>query len=213
MASNEGEDGLSSLNDMIDSWSNENLLINTKVREVFPLVAAQSSYTMGPTGNFNTTRPLKIELALMQDAGTLIETPVEIFTKEQFASISLKTLTSNDPQYIYPTGSYPLETVHVWPVPTEANNLVLYSWKPLATLANLSTEFSLPPGYGRALKYNLALELAPEYGRAVPELVAMIAAESKANIKRMNSKPNYLLVDKSLISNGSGFNWMTGEPS
>lgn len=215
LLANESTDALTGLNQLLDSWSTENLLIPNKAREVFPLVSSQGVYTMGTGGTFNTTRPMRIENAELQitSSNPAIEIPIKILTKDEYARILLKTMTSTYPLYLYAEGTYPLETINLWPVPVQVNNLALYSWKPLANVSNLSTALSLPPGYERALKYNLAIDLAPEYGRPVTAEVAAIAVESKAAIKRMNSKPQYLAVDDALRARPAVFNWMTGEPT
>jgi hypothetical protein len=207
----EQTDGLAALNDMLDSWSTESLLIPNKVREVFPLVASQQSYTMGTGGNFNTSRPMKIENALVQLVGTspALELPMQILTKDEYAGITLKALLSTFPLYAYIEGTYPLETINVWPVPQATNNLVLYSWKPLAELSTLQTALSLPPGYQRALRYALAIELAPEFGKQVSETILGIAMEAKQNLKRMNFKPQYLRVDDALLGNSGVYDWRT----
>lgn len=212
---NESTDGLNSLNDLLDSWSTESLLIPNKVREVFALVASQQTYTMGAGGNFDTPRPQRIETALLQltSNSPVIELPMKILTKDQYAGILIKTNASTFPLYLYSDQAYPLTTISVWPVPNSINDLVLYSWKPLANLAALTTSISLPPGYQRALRYNLAIELASEYGRAVPEVVMAIAVEAKAAIKRMNFEPKYLRVDDPLQAKPAVWNWMTGEPT
>lgn len=215
-SSAESTDALSSLNDLIDSWSNEQLLIPNKVREVFPLVASQQTYTMGTGGNFNTSRAQKIENCLIQLAGTspLLELPMTLMTKDEYAAVLLKTLSSSFPLFMYNDHSYPLDNINVWPVPSgSTNSLVIYSWKPLSTLAALTTAISLPPGYLRALRYALALELSSEYGRPLPEPAIALAIESKAAIKRMNYRPHYLQVDEALRVRSPVWNWMTGDPT
>lgn len=209
----EATDGLSALNDMIDGWSTEQLLIPNKVREVFALVAGQESYTMGSGGNFNTARPQKIENALIQIAGTdpVLEIPVRILNQDQYAGLMIKTVQSTYPTDLYSDGAYPLTSISVWPVPNSSCSLVLYSWKPLSQLA-LDTVISLPPGYARALRYCLAVELAPEYGKQAPTEVVEIAGTAKGAIKRMNTRSEYLDLDSSLMGRRRGFNWFTGGP-
>lgn len=212
-AAAEATDGLSALNLMIDSWSNESLLIPNKVREVFALTPSQQTYTMGTGGNFATSRPLRIEEALIQFSSVtpLLELPMKILNQEQYSGVLIKTLTSTFPLYLFPDYAAPLVNLNFWPVPNTANSVVLYSWKPLADLTTLDTATSLPPGYERALKYNLAVEIAPEYGKIIPDAVAAIAVESKAAIKRMNASPRYLRVDQALRPQSGTWNWMTGD--
>lgn len=212
LGSSEATDGLASLNDLVESWSLESLLVNTRIRETFPLVAGQQSYTMGVGGNFNTARPQMIENALIQLAGTspLLELPMGILSKDQYAGVVIKALQSTYPLYIYPENANPLETLNVWPVPNAVNNIVLYSWKVLGNFTDLTTTVNFPPGYGRALKYNMAVALAPEYGKVVPDLVAVIAEESKAAIARMNIRPEYLESDPGVMLGGRGtYDWRT----
>lgn len=213
LQANESSDALTALNDMLGIWSTENLLIVSKAIEPFPLVAGQASYTMGIGGNFNTARPQKIENALLRTttASTTFDLPIDIVNQDQWANISIKSVSSNIPTKLFAEGTYPLETIILWPVPAIANSLVLFSWKPLANISALNSVIDLPPGYAKALKYNLALELAPEYGRPLDELVMAQAVESKAAIKRMNVKPLYLTIDEAVLPHKPVFNWLTGE--
>jgi hypothetical protein len=205
-------DALSALNDMIDSWSTQEMLIPNQTREVFPLVASQQTYTMGVGGNFATSRPMQIVRALIQltNETPVVELGLDILTMEQYASVILKGTTSVFPLSIYSDNANPLTNISVWPVPTSSsNNLVLYSWKPLADIATLTTALSLPPGYQRALRFNLALDLAPEYGKALSEANVGIAAASIADIKRMNHRPRFLQVDDAIRASGGTYNWRT----
>lgn len=212
----EANDALAALNDLIDSWSTQNGLIPNKVREVFPLVVGQQTYQMGTgAADFNTTRPIKIENALIQLTGNspVLEIPMRNLTKDQYAGIILKTITSTFPLHMYADGAYPLDNINVYPVPSAACSIVLYSWKPLTELAALTSSLSLPPGYQRALRYALAIELAPEFGKQVPEAVIAIAEQAIADIKRINFQPSYLRVDGALQAKPAVWDWRTGEPT
>lgn len=198
-------DGLSSLNDWLDSLSNDDLLIPAITREVFALVAGQGTYTMGAGGNFNTARPMTYENAWLQVAGTspLLEIPIRIVTEAEFARIPVKTLQSSYPSTLYREDTYPLDNLNLWPVPSQTNSLVLYTSKPLANVT-LDTVFSLPKGYNRALRYNLAIELAPEYGKQPSELITGVAIQALSEIKRANFKPVYMTCDAAQFNRPRG---------
>lgn len=203
----EATDGLSAINRMIDSWSNESLMVYSKTREVFSLVAGDASYTIGTGGNFNTTRPQNIDAATLL-IGT-VEYPLKDLSESEWASVAQKGISAK-PHSFYMEGTYPLETINLYPTPSAADSIVLYAWKPITQISTLDTTLSLPPGYERALVYNGALELSSEYGRQVTEIVFNIANESKATLKRMNFKPGYLRVDSALVSK-KRFNIITGD--
>jgi hypothetical protein len=211
-AASELQDAFSALNDMIDSWSNEGFLIYNNVIESFPLVPGQSAYTIGTGGNFNTVRPMKIQTATLQVQQTpVLELPMKIVNQDEWAAITIKSTTSSIPMWLFDDGNFPLKTLHVWPVPTVANYIGLYSWKQLSEFASVNATISLPPGYNKMLRFGLALEISPEYGKSLdPDIVTQFV-DARASVKRMNITPNYLKVDDALMSNRNGFNWLTGE--
>ena len=110
------------------------------------------------------------------------------------------------PQYLYP-----YVVLNFWPVPSVAGNVIVWSWKPLSSIATLTTALSVPPGYLRALRYNLGVELAPEYGRQLDPVVIENAVESKASIKRMNTPITLMGIDQGVLPKKSTWNWFTGE--
>jgi hypothetical protein len=202
---------LRSLNRMMGRWSSENLLIHAKVRETFTLTSGQQSYSMGSGGDFNTTRPMRIEHAGIVESGGSSEIPISILNLEEWALITVKTTQSSFPTGLYAEGTYPTETIKVWPVPNTGCTLVLYSWKPLSSFASVNTDVSLPPGYEDAIVYNLAVRLAPEYEKEPSAALLLEADESKGNIKRMNIQPQYMSCDAAVLSRSGPFNIYTGE--
>jgi hypothetical protein len=80
---------------------------------------------------------------------------------------------------IYCDYAMPVATVFVFPRPrftgSPAPQLELYTWVPLQQFADLVTSYALAPGYERAVIYNLAVELAPEFGAQIQPAVSEVA--------------------------------------
>lgn len=196
LAADEASDGLVMLNDMLDTWSNDNLSTFVDTLENFSLTGA-SSYTMGTSGNFNTTRPINLLSAVVRVAST--DYPLRIITEQQYQTeIAVKSITSSIPEYLTYDNGYPLATIKMFTIPTSGSTLYLQSKKPLSNLATLTTSVDLPPGWKRALKYNWAVSAGAEYGVEVPLAVAMIAKESLGAIRRAASINNAMPLMPSL---------------
>src|SRR5882757_50714 len=83
-------DGISTLNDLLENWSTQNLAMYGSAVEIFPTVAGQAIYTIGPTGNWNTARPVRIS----GDGYCTfngVDFPVEQIGQGQYDAIGLKT--------------------------------------------------------------------------------------------------------------------------
>tara|TARA_R100001086_G_scaffold250077_1_gene193283 strand:- start:973 stop:1677 length:705 start_codon:yes stop_codon:yes gene_type:complete len=193
----EASDTLSAVNLLLSGWSNEELTIFQTVEEAFTLTAGDDSYTIGSGGDFDTSRPQSILKAAIRSGSGSNQTdyPVEVREINDWAMIPSKKVQSSIPWELYQNGGYPLKTIQLYPVPSEANALVLWSKKPLTEITSLSTTLSFPPGYERALIYNGAIEAAPEFGREPSAAVVKIARESLATIKSKNVKPARLETD------------------
>lgn len=185
LSADEAVDGLVSLNDMLDTWSNDSLTTFAYTLENFPLTGA-SSYAIGASGNFNTTRPISIVDAVVRVA--TIDYPLEIITQEQYQlEISNKSISSSIPEYLTYDNGYPLGIIKMFPIPTSGSTLYMQSNKPLSNLSALTTTIDLPPGWKKALKYNLAIDMAPEYGMEPSASIVSNAKTSLGAIRRSSA--------------------------
>jgi len=192
------------LNGMIDSWSNNKLMIYTINPYVFDF-DGQQSYTLGPGGNWDTKRPTFIENVYVRlNSGTpqQLDIKMQDLSDEQYADITVKNTPSTFPFAFYDNGNYPLRTLTFFPVGNGSNKCVLWLRDPLINLDDLDAEISYPPGYERCFRFNLALEVAPEFGKVVPDEVNAIALRSKEELERINSMPVYLKGDGGAITRG-----------
>lgn len=199
-SSDEASDALVALNDLLSSWSTESTSIVAPTLEDFPFTGA-TSYTIGVGGDFNTTQPVQIIRAYARN-GTLDYDMTQI-TQENYTEISLKSLTGVPDLFTY-DNAYPLGTLKFYPVPLSDYRLYILSEKPITAFSTLSTDISLPAGWRRALVYNLAIDLAPEYGQAISGDTAGIARQAKGHIARQiikaRSKNNSAAVQGNIYS-------------
>ena len=208
LPSEELKDALASLNALIGSWNTQNLMVNGVSIDEFSLVAGQASYTMGSGGNFDTTAPIEIDsIYLKYDAGT--EIPIEIIDNKRWGGIVDKTSSSSTPIYAYIDISHPLRKIYFYPVPSAVRTVIFHNYRQISQVTNAYADLGLKSGFDRAIIYNLAIELAPEYGKVISGEVASVASESLANIKRANIRSVQVGVDPFLVS-PRGFDWRTG---
>jgi len=153
-------------------------------REAFDLTGA-AVYTIGAGGDFDSERPSRI-LGADILAGSTVAKGLEIVTAERWAAYPRRGEGGKFAQVIYCDAGYPTATVRLGPNPG-AGSLELYTLDPLTSFDSLTSSVDLPPlGYDRALVYNLALDLASEYGRD-PGIVAGPAEQSRNAIANLNA--------------------------
>jgi len=177
-------DGMLVLNELIASWSSEMAPLYTRVSETMALTTAQT-YTWGSGGTWSTARPLRLLSAESIYQG--VYRPVDLISYAEWQGIPERSVSGNVVQKIYLDNAYPLATASLWPKPASSStSLELVSLKALSGFVNLTDNVDFPPGYERALRFGLALDLAPEYGQPMtPELMAL-AAQAKQSIVSLN---------------------------
>lgn len=181
----EQADGLVSLNSMLDAWRNESLSVYALRDETLTLTGA-ASYTIGPIGNLNTVRPVKIESAYQRVNGT--DYKIRLASAIAWADLAAKSITDADvSDWLYYEPSSPLGKLWLYPTPT-TGVLHLLTWTPFSTFA-ATDQVALPPGYQDAITYHLAIRLAPEYARPVTAEIAATAKAAKDGLQRMNFRP------------------------
>ena len=182
LSGNESESFLGALNALVDSWNTRRLYIVT-VADTTVSVSA-SPVTIGAGQTVNVTRPVRIEDGSFTRFGG-IDYAIEMLTREQYNSITDKTVTSSFPTVAYYDAGLPTGMIYLWPVPTAAIELHLMLQSQLAQFADLATDYSIAPGYRRALEYSLAEEIAPGR-RPLETLIARTAANARKMIRTAN---------------------------
>ena len=205
------QDALRAMNQMIDSWNTERLSVFSTQDQVFTWPSGIISRTLGPTGNFVGNRPVLLDDATyFVDPGTGVSYGIKMINQQQFDGIAVKTVTSTFPQVLFVNMTYPNIDMYIYPSPTRDLTWHFISIEELTQPATLATTLSFPPGYLRAFRYNLACEMAPEFGVEPSSQVRRLAMASKRNLKRINNPGDIMSVPYSLIASRQRFNIYAG---
>ena len=205
------QDALNALNQMIDSWNTERLMIYNTIDQVFLWPAGEIQRHLGPTGEFVGVRPVLLDDATYyRDPGTNVSFGIKFINQQQYDGIAVKTVTSTYPQVMWINMEFPNIQMTVYPKPTRELEWHFISVEELSQPATLATRIYMPPGYLRAFKYNLACEIAPEFGVEPSPTVARIAMTSKRNLKRINNPDDVMSMPYSLVATRQRFNVYAG---
>lgn len=205
------QDALAALNQMIDSWNTERLSVFSTQDQVRTWQSGQRFNTLGPTGTIVGERPILVDdSTYFFDPQTNVSYGIKLINQQQYNGIAVKTVTSTYPQVMWVNMTYPDIEIYVYPVPLRPLEFHFVSVEPLTKPASLSTDLTFPPGYLRAFKYNLALEIAAEFGIQPNAQVARIAMTSKRNLKRINNPDDIMALPYSLVGTRQRYNIYAG---
>ena len=204
-------DALTALNQMLDSWSSERLSVFSTQDQTFTWPANTATRTLGPTGDFVGNRPVLVDdSTYFRDPSNNISFGIKLINQQQYNGIAVKTVTSTYPQVMFVNMKMSNVEMTVYPVPTKALNWHIISVTELTQPALLATTLVVPPGYLRAFRFNLACEIAAEFGVEPPPQVQRIAMSSKRNIKRINNPDDVMSMPYSIIATRQRFNVFAG---
>ena len=210
------QDSLMALNQMIDSWNTERLSVFSTIDQIVNWPVGSINETLGPTGslvrlNGTAVRPVLVDdSTYFKDPGTGVSYGVKLINQQQYNGIAVKTVTSTFPQVMFVNMTYPDVDLFIYPRPTRLLEWHFISVEQLTQPANLSTDILFPPGYLRAFTYNLACEIAPEFGVEPSPQVKRIAMYSKRNLKRINNPDDVMSMPYAIVATRQRYNIYAG---
>ena len=204
------QDALMAMNQMIESWNIERLSVFCTQDQVFTWPSGLISRTLGPSGNFVGNRPVLFDDSTYFKAPNGVSYGVKFINQQQYNGIAVKTVTSTYPQVIFVNMTYPDAEMFIYPRPTQDLEWHFVSVQELDQPAELVTELHFPPGYLRAFTYNLAMEIAPEFGVEPSPQVQRIAMTSKRNLKRINNPDDVMALPYAIVATRQRFNIYAG---
>jgi len=195
----EMNDGFEALKFMLRAWSAKNIMIPYITNEAITTTGAES-YTWGTGGAIATARPEAIVGAYVVD-----DRIIEIVDQAKYRRKRVSGDTGNT-LYIWYSPEFPLGKVYIFPLGSET--IYIDCLKALSDPALLTSDVAFPPEYDEAIKYNLAVRLAPEYGKSVSPEVAALALNGLTTIENRNfgSQMGSVISELVNLSYGSRYN-------
>jgi len=184
-------DAFMRLNQLVASYSSEQLTMPNMTHTSFAVAAGVDTYTLGVAGSLVTAaQPIRVTGA----ASVLgnFRSSMHVMSFDQFAA------TIDNPQggssqlakVLAADGANPAINLRVYPMPAATPGaLWLDYWMAMAQFTAPGQTVALPTGWERALAFNLAVELYPQYGRAggIDPVLVGNAQASKASLVKLNA--------------------------
>lgn len=201
-------DILGDLNDMIAQWRRKRWLVYHLVDVSKVSDGRTTSYTVGPSGDFNVTlRPAKIEAAFLRqivNVGLPIDYPLKVlWAREQYNNLALKTLVSFS-KFVFYDPAYPVSAVgnlFLYPVPNASIYEIHLSLPEVLNSVTSAGNIVLPEEYFAALKYNLAKRVRQGYGKGkTPDMeLNALAKDALDTIRGVNTAIPEMTMPKVLL--------------
>lgn len=150
----------------------------------------QIAYTI--PGDFKMERPLRINKSFtrINTPGTSgLDYPIDIVDQGQYTAIGYKAISAPWPIAAWYNPTFPLGTIYFYQNPSGAGSLHLFTENILTRFDTLTQIVQMPQGYVRWIKWALAKELAPEYGKTWTQTMQSNWKEAQTAVKSLNSVP------------------------
>lgn len=189
-AAEDTTDALRLLNMMLSQWQRKRWSIYHLV-DLSKVSTGASSYTVGTGGDFNVTRPDRIEAAYVRQLvnPNPVDYPLRLIeSREDYSRIALKSLSSF-PTSIFYDANFPTGTIYPYPLPLASiYEIHIVIKAQISQFASLTDTVTLPPEYEEAIYYNLAGRLASMYKIPVDPVTINLARASLNTIKNANAQ-------------------------
>jgi len=160
------------LNLMVKAWEADGMPLWGIEEYDMTLVSGQREYTIGSGQTVNIPKPLKVLQVWNTNIAGEIDTPMRILTKQEYNILGNKTSQGIPIQAYYdPQREYGV--LSLFPVPdsnaASGYHVSFVYQRPFEDFVNATDNPDFPQEWLEALKYGLAVRLAPEYGLPIEQ--------------------------------------------
>ena len=139
-------DCFNQLNMMMAQWQRRRYMVYNLVTVGLQATGALT-YSVGTGGDFNITRPVKLESAFFRmnkNTPLPVDYPLEVLrAQEDYNRISIKNLNAF-PQYAYYNTGFPLGELYIWPVPNNQYEIFISVMVQLEAFQTINDQIVLP---------------------------------------------------------------------
>lgn len=218
----EAQWGLTKLQRIIDRYNARLPMIYNVNFTLFTLPAGNNPFFIGPGAPMDANqRPVSIPSIGLILAGTPgVEIPLTPRDDQWWANNRIKNLTSTIPTDYYYSPDWEIQTdgsawgkLYFWPEPTASHQISLESRQVLTEFQAITDDFTMPPGYWDLIVYELAISLAPSYGKT-PDQILLAGRQAALKAVQVNNITSPRLASDSPSGSGGGsrpdFNFLSG---
>ena len=161
------QDAFDMLNDLIDQWSNEEMMVYYKNEIVFPITPGVTQYTIGPTGNINASITGSISgniLTVTAINSGAINVGQTLGGTGIIAGTTIEKMLTGAGNNVNEAGTYQLNTTYSTPISSET--ITLYYQRPLSidsAFVRINTNSNGVPIVNGGLDYPIAVLAVEEY--------------------------------------------------
>lgn len=214
-------DGLPTLNDIVDEWSGRRAYAWAETFSAFTLTPGHSPHLIGPglsSPDFAVSqRPVRLDkngaALILNDVTPNVDQPITVRDADWWNNQRVKSLTTNVPTDVYYEPDFPNGALYFWPIPDFAYGVRLRLRVTLGQFATTSATLTAPPAYAKALKLTLAEDLCLTYGVPVPPTLPQRAAAARKAITVNGSiqSPRMAIDGAGMSRKRSDFNYYSGQ--
>lgn len=213
----QAQDIVNKLNRILDNLNCEERFSYAEIQTSYTLIASHNPTLIGPTGDtgfVQAQRPISIDRASVIDTSITpnVYIHVDVVSYRWQAEQSVPGTTDIYALKLYYEQDWPNGKIYLWPVPTAAYKLNLWTRTILSQLL-LTDTFSLPPGYWDAITLTLAEDICPMFEQEPSELLMRKALQARARVMDNNLSIPKIATRDAGMSGGprkQTFNYATG---
>lgn len=165
------------LNMMVKAWESQGIHLWAQATQTVTLVVSTASYTLSPYA-------LMVKQCWLRNTDN-VDRPIRVDSLSNYNQIPNKTETGKISRVAYDAG-LSTGTLYVWPTPEDATDVLHVKYlRKIEDFDASSDNPDLPQEWLMALALNLAVLVAPKYGKTLSKMAPDLAQNAQEALMQM----------------------------